>query len=62
MRSFYDWLRGHPLVVDSALALVLILLGLGVGGGLRYAGAVEGVLFVVAALAWSLHRATASKK
>ena len=48
MRSFYDWLRGHPLVVDSVLALLLILLGVSVGGGLREVGVVEGVLFVVA--------------
>ena len=32
MRSFYDWLRGHPLVVDSMLALLLAGLGLSVLG------------------------------
>lgn len=32
MRSFYDWLRGHPLVVDGVLALLVVLLGLTVGG------------------------------
>jgi hypothetical protein len=48
VRSFYGWLRGHTLVVDSVLALLLILLGVSVGGGLREVGVVEGVLFVVA--------------
>ena len=48
MRSIYGWLRGHPLVVDSVLALIVLLLGLGVGGGLRQVGTAEGVLFVVA--------------
>jgi signal transduction histidine kinase len=48
VRSFYDWLRGHPLVVDSVLALLLILLGVSVGSGLREVGVVEGVLFAVA--------------
>ena len=32
MRSFYDWLRGHPLVVDSMLALLVMGLGLSVFG------------------------------
>ena len=32
MRSFYDWLRGHPLVVDSMLALLVLLLGMSVFG------------------------------
>jgi signal transduction histidine kinase len=32
VRSFYDWLRGHPLVVDSMLALLVIALGLSVFG------------------------------
>ena len=32
MRSFYDWLRGHPLVVDSMLALLVAALGLSVLG------------------------------
>ena len=48
MRSFYDWLRGHPLVVDSMLALLLILLGVASAGALREVGVVEGMLLVVA--------------
>jgi signal transduction histidine kinase len=48
VRSFYDWLRGHPLVVDSMLALLLILLGVSVGAGLREVGVVEGTAFAVA--------------
>jgi hypothetical protein len=48
VRSFYDWLRGHPLVVDSMLALLLILLGVSVGAGLREVGVVEGALFAIA--------------
>ena len=48
MRSFYDWLRGHPLVVDSMLALLVLLLGLSVFGvGLI---SVPGRLLFVAAL------------
>ena len=48
MRSFYDWLRGHPLMVDSVLALLLILLGLSTTGAVREVGVVEGVLLIVA--------------
>jgi signal transduction histidine kinase len=32
VRSFYDWLRAHPLVVDSLLALLVAGLGLSVIG------------------------------
>jgi signal transduction histidine kinase len=35
VRSFYGWLRGHPLMVDSLLALLVLLLGLSVLGGTR---------------------------
>jgi signal transduction histidine kinase len=48
VRSFYDWLRGHPLVVDSVLALVVVFFGVSVGSALRQVGVVEGMLFVVA--------------
>ena len=33
MLAFYGWLRGHPVLVDSALALVVAGLGAGVLGG-----------------------------
>jgi hypothetical protein len=42
VRSFYDWLRGHPLVVDSVLALLLILLGVSIGAGLPARGSKRG--------------------
>ena len=32
MLAFYGWLRGHPVLVDSALALVVASLGAGVHG------------------------------
>ena len=32
MRSVYGWLRGHPLVVDSLLALVVVFLGISAVG------------------------------
>ena len=32
MRSVYGWLRGHPLVVDSLLALVVVFLGMSAVG------------------------------
>jgi signal transduction histidine kinase len=32
VRSFYDWMRGHPLVVDSLLALAVALFGLSAFG------------------------------
>ncbi len=49
MRSFYDWLRGHPLVVDSMLALLVMALGLSVGAGtLVRVGLPRVILFMVA--------------
>ncbi len=47
MRSFYDWLRGHPLVVDSVLALLVVALGLSVLGAGRVS-VPTGLLFIVA--------------
>ncbi len=47
MRSFYDWLRAHPLVVDSMLALLIAALGLTVFGGWRLS-VPEGLAFVTA--------------
>ena len=47
MRSFYDWLRGHPLVVDSVLALLIVALGLSVLGVGRVSVPM-GVLFIAA--------------
>jgi signal transduction histidine kinase len=45
VRSFYDWLRGHPLVVDSMLALLVMALGLSVFGAGRVS-APAGLLFI----------------
>lgn len=36
MRSFYGWLRGHPLVVDGMMALVVVALGLSVVGPRKF--------------------------
>ena len=47
MRSFYGWMRGHPLVVDSMLALAVALLGLSAFGAGRDRFAVA-VLFILA--------------
>ena len=47
MRSFYDWLRGHPLVVDSVLALLIVALGLSVLGVGRVSVPM-GLLFIAA--------------
>ena len=48
MRSFYDWLRGHPLVVDSMLALAVATLGLTVFGGARPVPPAVALLFKLA--------------
>jgi signal transduction histidine kinase len=45
VRSFYDWLRGHPLVVDSMLALLVAALGLSAFGVRRVPA---GLLLIVA--------------
>ncbi len=47
MRSFYGWLRGHPLVVDSMLALVPAALSL-IAVGSRRVPLAAAVLFVLA--------------
>lgn len=47
VRSFYGWLRGHPLVVDGMLALLLAALGLSVFG-VRRAWMPAGLLFTAA--------------
>jgi signal transduction histidine kinase len=47
VRSFYDWLRGHPLVVDSMLALLVMALGLSVLGVGRVS-LPTGLLFIAA--------------
>jgi signal transduction histidine kinase len=47
VRSFYDWLRAHPLVVDSMLALLVVALGLSVLGVGRVP-VPTGLLFIVA--------------
>jgi signal transduction histidine kinase len=47
VRSFYDWLRGHPLVVDSMLAMLLAMLGLSVLG-LGRVPLPTGLTFIVA--------------
>jgi signal transduction histidine kinase len=47
VRSFYGWLRGHPLVVDGMLALPIAVLGLSMFGLGRIPVPVR-VLFVVA--------------
>src|SRR5215469_7085259 len=49
VRSVYGWLRGHPLVVDSMLALVVLFLGMSaVGHRHAHVPAAVAVLFVVA--------------
>jgi len=47
VRSFYDWMRGHPLVVDSLLAAAVAVLGLSVLGVRRVPLAVA-LLFIMA--------------
>jgi signal transduction histidine kinase len=47
VRSFYGWMRGHPLLVDSMLALAVAVLGLSAVGMRRVQLAVA-LLFVVA--------------
>ena len=47
MRSFYGWLRAHPLVVDSLLALTVAVLGLS-ALGMRRVPLPVAVLFIVA--------------
>ena len=47
MRSFYGWMRGHPLVVDSLLAIAVAVLGLSAVGMRRVPLAVA-LIFVVA--------------
>jgi signal transduction histidine kinase len=47
VRSFYGWMRGHPLVVDSMLAIAVAVLGLSAVGMRRVPLAVA-LLFVVA--------------
>jgi signal transduction histidine kinase len=49
VRSVYGWLRGHPLVVDSLLALVVVFLGLSaVGHRNAHVPAAVALVFVVA--------------
>jgi len=48
VRSFYGWLRGHPLVVDSLLALVVALLSLPLFAAPRPVVVPVAVLLVVA--------------
>jgi signal transduction histidine kinase len=45
VRSFYDWLRGHPLVVDSLLALAVATVGVTVFGGSRHVSPALALLF-----------------
>jgi signal transduction histidine kinase len=47
VRSFYDWLRGHPLVVDCLLAFVVLPLGLTTTGA-RQASVVAAPVFALA--------------
>jgi signal transduction histidine kinase len=47
VRSFYDWLRAHPLVVDSMLALLVAALGVS-AFGVRLVPLPEGLLFIAA--------------
>jgi signal transduction histidine kinase len=47
VRSFYGWMRGHPLVVDSLLAIAVAVLGLSAVGMRRVPLAVA-LIFVVA--------------
>ncbi|MGH3168989.1 MAG: DUF7134 domain-containing protein, partial [Trebonia sp.] len=47
MQAFYSWLRGHPILVDSVLALFVAAFGLGLLG-FPYLPRVEASAFVVA--------------
>ncbi len=47
MRSFYAWMRGHPLVVDSLLAAAVALLGL-IAIGVGHVGLAVELPFIVA--------------
>jgi signal transduction histidine kinase len=47
VRSFYGWLRGHPLVVDGLLAFAVLLLGLTTAGP-RQASMVAAPVFALA--------------
>ena len=47
MRSFYGWLRGHPLVVDGLLAFAVLTLGLTTAGA-RQASVVAAPVFALA--------------
>jgi signal transduction histidine kinase len=47
VRSFYGWLRGHPLVVDGLLAFAVLLLGLTTAGA-RQASVVAAPVFALA--------------
>jgi signal transduction histidine kinase len=54
MLAFYGWLRRHPVLVDSALALLVGSLGLsvlGVNEGVRRESPLLGLLFVIAMVA-----------
>jgi signal transduction histidine kinase len=48
VRSFYDWLRGHPIVVDSLLALAVATVGVSVFGGSRSVSPPVALLFKLA--------------
>jgi signal transduction histidine kinase len=49
VRSFYDWMRGHPLVVDSLLAFAVAVAGVSVGvGGARHVSPAVVPLFKLA--------------
>jgi signal transduction histidine kinase len=48
VRSFYDWLRGHPFVVDSLLALAVATFGVTVFGGARSASPAEALVYKLA--------------
>jgi signal transduction histidine kinase len=47
VRSFYGWLRGHPLVVDGLLAFTVLTLGLTTAGA-RQASVVAAPVFALA--------------
>jgi signal transduction histidine kinase len=47
VRSFYAWMRGHPLVVDSLLAVAVAVLGLS-AIGVRHVPLAVALLFIVA--------------
>jgi signal transduction histidine kinase len=47
VRSFYGWLRGHPLVVDGLLAFAVLTLGLTTAGA-RQASVVAAPVFALA--------------